>query len=66
MTIAILVMFAAFLNVIPLRIGQPYKKFSFHIHDSSQDYNFMEKEIRAWTISVWGGRDSVYFKTRDF
>lgn len=36
-------MFAAFLNAIPLRIGQPYKKFNFHINSSSHDFNFTEK-----------------------
>lgn len=46
-------MFAAFLNIIPLRIRQPYEKFNFHIN-SSDDYKSMEKEIRTCTLSGGG------------
>lgn len=52
--IMILVMFAAFLNIIPLRMRQPYEKINFHIN-SFDDYKFMEKEIRTCTTSIGGG-----------
>lgn len=49
--IVILVMFAAFLNIIPLRIRQSHEKLNFHIN-SFDDYKFMGKEIRTCTTST--------------
>lgn len=46
-------MFAAFLNIIPLRIRQPYEKLNFHIN-CFDEYKFMEKEITC-TTSIGGG-----------
>lgn len=51
-------MFAAFLNIIPLRIRQPYENLNFHIN-SFDEYKCMEKEITC-TTSIGGGGGGHY------
>lgn len=63
-----LVMFAAFLNAIPLRIRQPYEKFNFHINSSDGDYSFMgkKKNMNKFWKKYKERLFIFHFKTHDF